>query len=101
MNLYDLLLFMVIAFVIFQFWRFRAITEGAYEYLRQYCDNHDLQLLSVSRVKSRIGSYRGKLDWQSEFAFEFSGNGEDSDRGFMYMAGTKVIQVDTPAYRVH
>jgi|TARA_R110000744_G_scaffold155100_1_gene270301 hypothetical protein len=100
MNLFDLTLFLVILVVVFQFWRMRAITEKANQYLAQYCDKHGLQLISNARQKTRLGSYRGKLDWQSCFVFEFSGNGENSYQGTLTMAGKHILNVDTPAYRV-
>ncbi|MEH6711524.1 MAG: DUF3301 domain-containing protein [Paraglaciecola polaris] len=99
MNLFDLTLFLVILLVVFQFWRMRAITEKANLHLAQYCDQHGLQLISVARNKTRLGSYRGKLDWQSSFIFEFSGNGENSYQGTLSMAGQHVLEVETPAYR--
>ncbi|WP_158770873.1 DUF3301 domain-containing protein [Paraglaciecola sp. L1A13] len=99
MNLFDLTLFFIILLVIFQFWRMRAITEKANQHLQQYCEKHGLQLISVARHKTRIGSYLGKLDWQSCFIFEFSGNGENSYQGTLTMAGQHILQVETPAYR--
>lgn len=100
MNLFDLTLLLGILLVALQFWRIRAITEKAHQHLAAYCQTHQLQLISVARHKTRLGSYRGKLDWQSGFIFEFSGNGENSYQGELSMSGTKVLKIDTPAYRM-
>ncbi|MDF2179633.1 DUF3301 domain-containing protein [Aliiglaciecola sp. CAU 1673] len=100
MTLFDLILMMVIVVVGLQFWRIRAISEKAHVYLEQYCQQQGLQLISLSRVKTRLTSIRGKLDWHSEFTFEFSGNGEDAYQGKLIMGGLKVLQTDLPPYRV-
>lgn len=100
MNLFDLIVLLVIIFIAILFWRFRAIAETANQHLSEYCERQNLQLLSIARVKTRIGSYRGKLDLHSEFNFEFSGNGEDSYTGILTMVGLKTLDLDTPAYRI-
>ena len=100
MNLFDLILLIGIFLLAAMFWRFRAISEAVKSQLDAYCDRQQLQLISVARVKIRLGSYRGKLDFHSEFVFEFSGNGEDSCQGQVKMIGLKIQNIDTPAYRV-
>ncbi len=45
---------MVIGFTGYQFWRIRAISEQTNTYLKQYCDKHGLQLLSVARAKTQL-----------------------------------------------
>lgn len=100
MNLYDLILLLSIFLLAAIFWRFRAISEQAKAHLEDYCERQQLQLISVARVKTRLASYKGKLDFQSEFSFEFSGNGENSYLGTARMAGLKLLEVDTPAYKI-
>lgn len=101
MNLFDLILFMLLTVFAIQFWRFRGIAEKAQTYLANYCQERDLQLLSVARDKTRIGIHRGKIDWQSEFVFEFSGNAEDSSQGRIKMAGLSVLETWLPVYKVN
>lgn len=100
MNIYDLIVLIIILLVVAMFWRFRASSEAIKEYLEAYCEQRQLQLISIARHKTSIGSYRGKLDFHSIFNFEFSGNGEDSYQGQVKLVGTKVLEVDIPAYRV-
>ncbi len=100
MNLFDLILLIGIFLLAAMFWRFRAISEAIKSQLDAYCERQQLQLISVPRVKIRLGSYRGKLDFHSDFIFEFSGNGEDSCQGQVKMIGLKIQNIDTPAYRV-
>jgi hypothetical protein len=100
MNLFDLILLIGIFLLAAMFWRFRAISEALKSQLDAYCERQQLQLISVARVKIRLGSYRGKLDFHSDFIFEFSGNGEDSCQGQVKMIGLKIQNIDTPAYRV-
>jgi len=92
---------LIFAFVvILQFWHIRAITEMANRYLVNYCNERQLQLLSVARSKTRLGLHRGKPDWHTVFEFEFSGNGTDRYSGQLFMEGKKVVSTDLPAYRV-
>ena len=100
-SLLDILLLCVISVIIFQFWRIRAISERAQNYLHQYCEKHHLQLISVARQKTRLGFHRGKLDWHTQFQFEFSGNGEDSYQGVLSMTGLTVVDTQLPAYRIN
>ncbi|WP_438864198.1 DUF3301 domain-containing protein [Neptunicella sp.] len=99
-NLFDILLLLFICVIAVQFWRIRAITEKANQYMLQYCDKNNLQLISVSRRKTRLTLHRGKVDWYNEFDFEFSGNGEDSYRGELIMTGLAIKSTDLPAYRI-
>lgn len=101
MNLFDLVLMLALAAIIFQFWRIRAISEHARNYLYQYCQQRNLQLLSVARVQTRLSLYRGKIDWKNEFAFEFSGNGEDAYQGVLVMSGLSVLDTQLPAYKIN
>ena len=92
---------LIFAFVvILQFWHIRAITEMANRYLVNYCNERQLQLLSVARSKTKLGLHRGKPDWHTVFEFEFSGNGTDRYSGQLFMEGKKVVSTDLPAYRV-
>lgn len=100
MNIYDLILLIGILLLAAMFWRFRAISEAVKAQLETYCERQQLQLISVARMKSRLGSYKGKLDFHTDFSFEFSGNGEDSCQGQVKMIGLKIQSIDTPAYRV-
>jgi len=100
MNLYDLILLIGIFLLAAMFWRIRAISEAVKTQLDAYCERQQLQLISVARVKTRLGSYKGKLDFHIDFVFEFSGNGEDSCQGQVKTIGLKVQNIDTPAYRV-
>ena len=101
MNLYDLIMLLFVVAIALLFWRFRAIAEIANNHLTEYCERQNLQLLSVARCSTKVSSYRGKLDLHSEFAFEFSGTGEDSYKGILTMAGLKILDLYTPAYRIH
>ncbi|MFT2091619.1 DUF3301 domain-containing protein [Paraglaciecola sp. 2405UD69-4] len=82
------------------FWRIRAISEQVKISLQQYCDNQNMQLISVARKKTRIKSHHGKLDLHTDFNFEFSGNGEDSYQGNVSMIGLRLTKIDTPAYKI-
>lgn len=96
----DVVVILVVFVVMVQFWHIRAITETANRYLISFCEERELQLLSVARFKTRIGLHRGKPDWHTSFIFEFSGNGTDRYTGTLAMQGKHIIDADLPAYRV-
>lgn len=101
MTLFDILLFLFIVLIIVQFWRIRSISEYAKNHLEDYCEQQDLQLISVARRKTRLTSVYGKIDFGCTFEFEFSGNGEDSYTGVLKLKGTKVIATQISPYRVN
>lgn len=100
MSLYDILFILFLVVIIAQFWRVRSIAESASRYLKNYCDEQHLQLISIARYKTKIGIHRGKPDWVTQFIFEFSGNGTDRYTGTVSMKGTDVVAVETPPYRM-
>lgn len=99
-TLTDVVALMVAFVVILQFWHIRAITETANKHLVNYCNERQLQLLSVARTQTRPGLHRGKPNWNTVFEFEFSGNGTDRYAGQLFMKGKKVVTTELPAYRV-
>ncbi|MFS1703033.1 DUF3301 domain-containing protein [Alteromonas sp. AMM-1] len=101
MNLLDVFLLVLIAASGALFWRIRMISEAASRYLNQYCDSQHLQLISVARRRTRPMLYRGKLDWRSEFDFEFSSTGQDCYTGNLTMNGLTVVATQTPPHRIH
>ncbi|GMM68318.1 DUF3301 domain-containing protein [Alteromonas sp. MTD1] len=100
MTLLELVVWLVIGFTGYQFWRVRGISERSNSFLKQYCDTHGLQLLSVARSKTRFSFKYGKPDWQSTFVFEFSSNGEDRYSGEVEMIGLRVIRTEVPPYKM-
>ncbi len=101
MSLGELTLLLIILFVSFQFWRIRSISESAYNYVSHYCQKNQLQLLSLSRKKTRIFTKSGPLDWYSVFEFEFSGTGDDRYTGSFEMIGKRIISTHTPPHKMN
>ncbi|WP_353369528.1 DUF3301 domain-containing protein [Aliiglaciecola sp. NS0011-25] len=44
--------------------------------------------------------HKAKLDWYTEFSFEFSSTGEERYLGLLKMRGVSVDDVNVPAYRI-
>lgn len=101
MTLFDILLFVIIVLLAVQFWRLRSISEFAKTYLEEYCEQQDLQLISVARKKTKLTSVYGKIDFGCTYEFEFSGNGEDSYTGVLEIKGTTVVATRLPPFRVN
>ncbi|NDV89795.1 DUF3301 domain-containing protein [Alteromonas sp. 345S023] len=101
MSLLEVIVWLLLGFVAFQFWRVRSISEIADRYIKQYCDNHNLQLLNTARKKTRLTFKYRKPDWYSLYAFEFSANGEDRYEGEIALVGQSVIRTTLPPYRMN
>jgi len=100
MTLLELVIWLIIGFTGYQFWRIRGISERTNVYLKQYCNSNNLQLLSVARAKTRFTFRYGKPDWHSKFNFEFSSNGEDRYTGEVELVGMHVLRTEVPPHRV-
>ncbi|XOV79139.1 MAG: DUF3301 domain-containing protein [Aestuariibacter sp.] len=98
MNLTDILVLLVIIVIAIQFWRIRAITEFVQRYLSSYCEKLNLQLLSVARAKTGFVLHRGKLDWKTQFYFEFSSDGSNRYQGHIEVEGMQVKQIHLPPH---
>lgn len=101
MTLFDVIILLCIVLFISQFWRLRSLSECAKQHLEEYCDSQNIQLISVARKKTRLGTVQGKIDFICEFEFEFSGNGENSYIGLLSMKGKTVTSTHLPAYKVN
>ncbi|NVK54006.1 MAG: DUF3301 domain-containing protein [Alteromonadaceae bacterium] len=101
MNLFDVLLLVVLCAGAAFFWRIRTISEYASQYLKHYCEQQRLQLVSVARQSTRPMIYRGKLDWRSNFVFEFSSTGDDCYQGKLQLNGLTVVKTETPPHRIN
>ena len=100
-SLFDIVLLLVIFLLGLQFWTLRGIAERAQRYLAQYCENHQLQLISVARYRTRIALAQGKPVWQVLFVFEFSATGTECYQGTLNMLGNRASHIDVPPYRMH
>ena len=97
-NIYSLLL---VALVFWYFVHLRKVSEFARFHAKSYCEQENLQFLSIARLSSRFRfSKRHGPHWISHFALEFSGDGESSYHGTVTLRGYKLEHIDTPAYRV-
>lgn len=80
------------------FWQQRRQAELAWQYLRRYCQHHDLQLLSVARSQRKWN--RQPWGLQTHYLFEFSSDGESRYQGCLIMQGLHAVKVDLPPYRM-
>lgn len=101
MNLYDLILLIILFLIGLQFWQIRAMTEMANRYAAQYCKQHNLQLISVARISTRIGLFKARPAWKCEYTFEFSANREALNTGTFILHGKSVTHLDVPAYPIN
>ncbi|WP_440904946.1 DUF3301 domain-containing protein [Catenovulum sp. SX2] len=101
-QLIDILVIALLVAVILQFWLLRKQSEAALAYAQDYCERNGLQFVSVSRKQTRIKLFkRNLIEWHSQFAFEFSGNGEDLCQGQLTLIDQRLINVNAEAYRIN
>jgi hypothetical protein len=85
-------------------WHFiyqRKLAESARRFVQGYCDEHNIQFLSIAKLKSRIVFDKKQgLTWQNYYTFEFSGDRESRYEGTLIIQGAKVKNIDLPVYRV-
>ncbi|MCU4676958.1 DUF3301 domain-containing protein [Catenovulum sp. 2E275] len=102
MQLIDIVILIGLFLVGFQFWQLRKQTEAALAYANNYCEQNNLQFISLARKQTKIKLFKKKLiEWQSEFEIEFSGNGEDSSLGFMQLQDMRLVNITTQAYPIN
>lgn len=100
-SLIDILVLVGILSVCFQFWQLRQQAEVANKHAKRYCEQNSLQFISCARKKTRLQFFKKKLvEWQSQYEFEFSGNGEDANRGWLVMQDNLLSDISAEPYRV-
>lgn len=80
------------------FWLQRRQAELAWQYMRRYCQHHDLQLLSLARSRREL--MRHPLRLLTHYQFEFSSDGESHYQGTLKMQGLQVVGVELPPHRM-
>lgn len=76
------------------FWLQRQQAEVAWQYMRRYCQHHDLQLLSLARHRRELA--HNPLRLLTHYQFEFSSDGESHYQGTLKMQGLHIVGVDLP-----
>ncbi|MFD2165834.1 DUF3301 domain-containing protein [Thalassotalea euphylliae] len=97
----DIYLFLFIFLIGWYFWYLRKVAEMARAHAGRYCKQQGLQFMSIARRTARPAfSKRKGFHIVSCFEFEFSGDGESSVQGLLYLNGLKLDKVDLPAFRI-
>jgi hypothetical protein len=97
-NIYILLL---IGLVCWGFIYLRKIEEVALKIITLYCQKENLQFIAQARRTSSLKFSKTKGVYLSTiFDFEFSGDGESSYDGVVYLRGLKLENIVMPPYRV-
>lgn len=98
-NIYYLLLFGLFCWY---FVYLRQVSEAAQRHVHRYCKDSGLQFIALARRSSRIKlTKKHGLCIYSIFDFDFSGDGESNNQGYLTLYGLKLEQVNLPAYRVN
>lgn len=99
MTLGALIILLSIFLLGIQFWRLRGISEYSYDFAQRYCKKHQLQFVSLARITTKLGVYRGKLDWRIRYVLEFSSDGQDAYSGTIESFGRRITSVELPVYK--
>ncbi|MFV0575516.1 MAG: DUF3301 domain-containing protein [Vibrio sp.] len=96
----DLLMILAVMFGAFLFWQQRRQSEIAQAAIARHCDQLDLQLLSVSRLRYQFRLPDGQFRFNALYQFEFSARGDDYYQGRAIMIGFKAYKFMLPPYRI-
>ena len=98
-NIYILLL---IGLVCWGLVYLRKIEEIALNIIMLYCKKENLQFIAQARRSSKVKFSKTKGIYLSTIIdFEFSGDGESSYDGVLYLKGLKIQKFELPPYRVN
>lgn len=98
-NIYWLLFFLLFCWY---FAYLRKVSEVAKKHITRYCKEGNIQFISLARRSSRVKfTKQHGLYIYSIFDFDFSGDGESNNQGYLCMCGLKLEKVELPAYRVN
>ncbi|WP_246109301.1 DUF3301 domain-containing protein [Reinekea thalattae] len=84
-------------------WHGQGIKAFALRRVRQYCQEHDLQLLDESLVLKRLWLARGAdglLKVRRRYGFEFTSTGEFRYRGAVVILGYQVDAMDLDSHHL-
>lgn len=85
-------------------WHFihqRKLAEAARRFVQGYCEEKSIQFISIAKLKARIVFDKNKgFTWKNHYVFEFSGDKESRYEGTLVIQGSKVKDIELPAYRV-
>lgn len=87
--------------IVWYFLYLRKISEAGQNHAQLHCKKENLQFISVARKSTRpsFDKVHG-LFMKSTFEFEFSGDGESSYQGILFLNGIKLESVVLPPYRI-
>lgn len=95
----DLFLLLLIVVIAMQLWHLRGISETAKIAIKHYCEQHKLQLISVSRASIRLNYISRNLVWKCDYKFEFATSGEAVYCGSLRMLNMKKHGFDVQVYK--
>lgn len=97
----NILYLLVAIIVVYFFWYQRSLSETAKQHAVRYCEKHNVQLLSIALVKRKLSrNSRGRVAFETEYVFEFSGDGESKYEGFITLKDKHLANVDMPAFKI-
>lgn len=101
----ELLIALLIALIVAEFWRSRQQTELAQRLTEHYCRRQEWQWITLARHDSELMPLllRELLRRPSCFVFEFSTNGEDQGSGELILTGLAqpLFRIITPQPNRH
>ncbi len=95
----DLFLLLMIVVIALQLWHLRGISESAKVAIKHYCEQHKLQLISVSRARVGLNCTSRNLAWKCDYKFEFATSGEAVYCGKLRMLNMKKQGFDVQVYK--
>lgn len=95
----DLLLILTLLIIAAFFWQLRQMAELSRTFVEKECQKQHVQFIAIAQesAKPSIGGHAG-LNWKIKYFFEFSTDGLNQYRGYLWMKGKKIQKIQWPIF---
>lgn len=95
----DLLLIIALVVTAAFFWQLRQMAELSRVFAEKECQKQRVQLLAIAMESARpsLGGTTG-LCWKAKYLFEFSTDGMNQYRAYIWMQGKKILKIEWPIF---
>ncbi len=99
-----ILFLLILALIIYFWWRGQQIKDKAYQAVLTRCYESDLELLDGSIALTKQGpgkDKRGNWHWFRDYQFEFTSTREHRYKGRIKMAGFHVVDLQLDPFHIN
>ena len=95
----DLLMILVLFVIVGFFWQLRQMAEHSKHFVENECIKQNVQLLAIAQESAKpcFGGHSG-ISWKTKYFFEFSTDGLNQYRGYLWMIDKKIQKIEWPIF---